>query len=176
GALLVMTLAVSTTALFVGRGMLHAAATIAAAVVITAWAQLALGDEWALVATLMAEAAIAYALAWLWIGRPAPSERSESTGRLGDVALSVAAVVTIFLGELALIAVAAVSNPPSLVLLTALHVINLSLILWLVWVRQWQWIGLGAVVPAWLATLVGYGRHPMPRHGTHVMALARAND
>jgi uncharacterized membrane protein len=174
GALLVMTLAVSTTALFVGRGMLHAAATIAAAVIITAWAQLSLGDEWALVATLMAEAAIAYALAWLWIGRPAPSERSESTGRLGDVALSVAAVVTIFLGELTLIAVAAVSNPPSLVLLTTLHVINLSLILWLVWVRQWQWIGLGAVVPAWLATLVWYDGHRMPEQWTQVMALATA--
>jgi hypothetical protein len=43
-----------------------------------------------------------------------------------------------------LIAVAAVPNPPPLVLLTTLHVINLSLILWLVWVRQWQWVGLGA--------------------------------
>jgi hypothetical protein len=163
GALLVMTLAVSTTALFVGRGILHAAATIAAAVVITAWAQLSLGDEWALVATMMAEAAIAYALSWLWIGR-----------RLGDMALSVAVVVTIFLGELTLIAVAAVPNPPSLVLLTALHVINLSVILWLVWVRQWQWVGLGAVVPAWLATLVWYDSHRQPEQWTQVMALATA--
>ena len=174
GAALVMTLASSTTALFVGRGILHAAATIAAAVIITAWAQLSLGDEWAPVATVMAEAAIAYALAWLWIGRAALSELSESKRRLGGVALAVAAVVTIFLGELTLIAVAAVPNPPSLVLLTALHVINLSLILWLVWVRQWQWIGLGAVVPAWLATLVWYDSHRQPEQWTQVMVLATA--
>jgi uncharacterized membrane protein len=179
GALLVMTLASSTTALFVGRGILHAAATIAAAVIITAWAQLSLGNEWAPVATMMAEAAIAYALAWLWIGRAALSERArpragESKRRLGAVALSVAAVVTIFLGELTLIAVAAVPNPPPLVLLTALHVINLSLILWLVWVRQWQWIGLGAVVPAWLATLVWYDSHRQPEQWTQVMVLATA--
>jgi uncharacterized membrane protein len=163
GALLVMTLAVSTTALFVGRGILHAAATIAAALIISAWAQLSLGDQWALVATMTAEAAIAYALAWLWIAR-----------RLGGAAVSVAAVVAIFLGELTLIAVAAVSNPPSLVLLTALHVINLSLILWLVWTRQWQWVGLGAVVPAWLATLVWYDSHRQPEQWPQVMALATA--
>ena len=158
-----MASAVSTTALFVRRGILHAAATIAAAVIITAWAQLSLGDEWAFVATIMAEAAIAYTLAWLWIGR-----------RLDSVAVSVAAVVTIFLGELTLIAVAAVPNPPPLVLLTTLHVINLSLILWLVWVRQWQWVGLGAVVPAWLATLVWYDGHRQPEQWTQVMALATA--
>src|SRR6185503_13615633 len=69
GALLVMTLGVSTTALFVKRGVLHAAATIAAAVIISAWAQLAVGDEWALVTLLIAEAVIAYGLAWLWIAR-----------------------------------------------------------------------------------------------------------
>jgi hypothetical protein len=163
GALLVMTLAVSTTALFVRKGILHAAATIAAAAIISAWAQLSLGDEWAFVATMMAEAAIAYALAWLWIGR-----------RLDSVAVSVAVVVTIFLSELTLIAVAAVPNPPPLVLLTALHVVNLSLILWLVWVRQWQWVGLGAVVPAWLATLVWYDGHRQPEQWTQVMTLATA--
>ena len=163
GALLVMTLAVSTTALFVGRGILHAAATIAAAVILTAWAQFSLGDEWAFVATIMAEAAIAYAMAWLWIAR-----------RLDSVAVPVAAVATLFLGELTLIAVAAVPNPPSLVLLTTLHVINLSLILSLAWVRQWQWVGLGAVVPAWLATLVWYDSHRQPEQWIQVMALATA--
>jgi hypothetical protein len=88
GALLVMTLAVSTTALFVRRGILHAAATIAAAVIISAWAQLSLGDEWAFVATIMAEAAIAYALAWLW-NRPPPRQRGGLSCR-GRHALSSA--------------------------------------------------------------------------------------
>src|SRR4030095_1243947 len=127
------------------------------------WAQLSLGDEWAFVATIMAEAAIAYALAWLWLAR-----------RLDSVAVSVAAVATIFLGELTLIAVAALPNPPPLVLLGALHVINLSLILWMVWVRQWQWVGLGAVVPAWLATLVWYDSHRQAEQWTQVRARATA--
>jgi hypothetical protein len=38
----------------------------------------------------------------------------------------------------------------------------------------WQWIGLGAVVPAWLATLVWYDGHRMPEQWTQVMALATA--
>ena len=161
GALLVMTLAASTTALFVRRGILHAAATIAAAVIISVWAQLSLGDEGAFIAMIMAEAAIGYALAWLWIAR-----------RLDGVAASVAVIATLFIGELTLIAVSAVPNPPSFALLTALHVINLSVILWQAWERQWQWIGLAAVLPAWLATLVWYDSHRQPEQWTQVMTLA----
>jgi hypothetical protein len=163
GALLVMTLAGSTTALFVGRGILHAGTTIAAAVIISAWAQLSLGDEWAFVAMIMAEAVIAYALAWLWLAR-----------QLEGIAASVAALAALFIGELTLIAVSAVATPPSLAFLTGLHVINLSLILWIAWVRQWQGIGLGAVGPAWLATLVWYDSHRMPEQWTQVMTLATA--
>jgi uncharacterized membrane protein len=161
GALLVMTLAVSTTALFVGRGILHASATIAAGVIVSAWAQLSLGDQWALVGAVMAEAVIAYALAWLWIAR-----------RLESVAPSVAVLATLFLAELTLVAVSAVPNPPSLYLLTALHVVNLSLILWLAWIRQWQWIGLAAVLPAWLATAVWYDSHRQLEQWTEVLTLA----
>ncbi len=161
GALLVMTLAASTTALFVGRGILHAAAAIAAAVIISAWSQLSIGDDWGVIALVMAEAAIAYALVWLWITR-----------RLEGIASSVAVVATLFIGELTLIAVSALANPPSVVLLTALHVVNLSLILWLAWIRQWQWIGLAAVIPAWLATAVWYDSHRQPEQWTQVMTLA----
>jgi uncharacterized membrane protein len=161
GALLVMTLAASTTALFVGRGILHAAATIAAAVIITAWSQLSLADDSGVIALVMAEAVIAYALAWLWITR-----------RLEGVSSSVAVLATLFIAELTLIAVSALATPPSLALLTALHVVNLSLILWLAWVRQWQWIGLAAVIPAWLATAVWYDSHRQPEQWTQVLTLA----
>jgi uncharacterized membrane protein len=174
GALLVMTLGASTTALFVRSGILHAGATITAAAIISAWAQLSLSDEWAAVAMMMAEAAVVYALAWMWLGRPAVNERSESKGRLEGVATSVAALGTLFLGELTLIAVSAVPNPPPLASFIVLHVINLSLILWVAWRRQWQWVGLGAVVPAWLATLVWYDGHRMPEQWTQVMMLATA--
>jgi uncharacterized membrane protein len=163
GALLVMTLAASTTALFVGRGMLHAAATIAAAVIVSAWAQLSLVDEWAFVGMLSVEAVIAYAVAWLWIG-----------GRLQGSATSVAVLATAFLAELALIAISALPNSPSLYVLTAVHVVNLSAILWVAWTRQWDWIGLAAVLPAWLATVVWYDSHRQPEQWTQLMMLATA--
>jgi len=163
GALLVMTLAASATALFVGRGILHAAATIAAAAIVSAWAQVSLPDEWALVATLMAEAVIAYALAWLRLGR-----------HLQGIATSIAVLATIFVGEFTLIAISALPNPPSFYLLAAFHVVNLSLILWVAWIRQWNWVGLAAVLPAWLATVVWYDSHRQPEQWTQVMILATA--
>jgi uncharacterized membrane protein len=163
GALLVMTLAASTTALFVGRGMIHAAATIAAAVIVSAWAQLSLVDEWAFVGMLSVEAVLAYAVGWLWIG-----------GRLHGSATSVAVLATAFLAELALIAISALPNSPSLYVLTAIHVVNLSVILWVAWIRKWDWIGLAAVLPAWLATVVWYDSHRQPEQWTQVMTLATA--
>jgi uncharacterized membrane protein len=171
GALLVMTLAASTTSLFVRRGILHAAATIAAGAIVSAWAQLSVGDEWAPVAMATAEAVIVYALAWLWIAghlKAAPTH----TGRFEGVAASVAALATLFLGELTLIAVSTVPSPPPVAVLTSLHVVNLSLILWLAWIRQWQWIGLAAVLPAWLATAVWYDGHRQPEQWTQVMTLS----
>ena len=80
----------------------------------------------------MAEAVIAYALAWLWIAR-----------RLEGVAASVGVLAALFIGELTLIAVASRGRTRRRsLLLTLSHVVNLSLILWLSWKRQWQWIGL----------------------------------
>ena len=143
--------------------MLHAAATTAAAVIISAWAQLALGDEWALVALVIAEAVIAYGLAWLWIAR-----------NLEGVAASVGALAALFIGELTLIAVSSVANPPPLAVITLSHVVNLSLILWLSWKRQWQWIGIAAVLPAWLATAVWYDGHRDPMYWSQVLMLATA--
>ena len=154
GALLVMTLASSTTALFVKRAVLHAGATTAAAVIVMVWAQdRSLGEEWSWswVEFVVGEAVIAYSLIWLWITR-----------RLEGVASSVCALATLFIGELTLMAVAApfpefmvvsvMLNAPQFAVLTLLHVVNLSLILWLSWQRRWQWVGLGAVLVAWLAT------------------------
>ena len=164
GALLVMTLAASTTALFVKRAVLHAGATTAAAVIVAAWAQqIASGDEWALVALVTGEAVIAYSLIWLRITR-----------RLEGVAASVGALAALFIGEMTLLALSAVPVPPPLAVLTLSHVVNISLILWLAWQRQWQWVGLAAVAPAWLATAVWYDGHRDPGQWTQVMMLATA--
>ena len=72
------------------------------------------------------------------------------------------AMCTLFIGELALIAVSSVESPPPLAALTMAHVVNLALILWLAWQRQWSWVGSAAVVPAWLATVAWRGFHPEP--------------
>jgi hypothetical protein len=163
GALLVMTLGVSTTALFVRRGILHAGATIAAAVIVHAWSLLALGDEWGLVALLVTEAVVAYALAWLWLAR-----------RVEGVAVSIGALAALFIGEFTLIAVSNVANPPALPVIALSHVVNVSLILWLSWKRQWEWVGIGAVVPAWLATAAWQFGHRDPVYWSEVMILATA--
>jgi uncharacterized membrane protein len=163
GALFVMTLAVSTTALFVGRGILHVGATVAASVIVLAWAQLAAGAEWANVAVVIAESVIAYALVWIWITR-----------RLEGAAASIGALAVLFLGEVTLIATSNLETPPPLAVLTIAHVVNLSVILWLSWVRQWQWVGIAAVLPAWLATAMWYDGHRDPTQWSQVMMLASA--
>jgi hypothetical protein len=162
GALLVMTLAASTTALFVKRAILHAGAATAAAVIVMVWAQ-EVGDGWACVALVAAEAIIAYSRVWLWLTR-----------RLEGVASSVGALAALFIGEMTLIALSAVPSTPPLAVLTLSHVVNISLILWLAWQRQWQWVGLAAVLPAWLATAVWYDGHRDPSQWTQVMMLATA--
>jgi uncharacterized membrane protein len=161
GALLVMTLGASTTSLFVKRGILHAAATVAAAAIVAAWALRAAGEEWALVALLVSEGVIAYGLVWLWITR-----------HLEGVAASIGALAALFIGEVTLIAVANVSNAPPFTLITVAHVVNLSLILWLSWKQQWQWVGIAAVLPAWLATAVWRDSHRDPTEWSQLMMLA----
>lgn len=142
-ALLAMTLAASATSLFVRNGVLHAAATSAAGVVVNAWVYLSLGEAWALHAVLVAEGLVAYAVGWLL-----------TEGRLGDRAASVGALLALFIAESALIGISAQPAPPPLMLLVASHVVNLALILWLSWTRQWTWVATIAVAPAALAAAV----------------------
>jgi uncharacterized membrane protein len=163
GALAVMTLAASTTALFIKRGALHAAAVTAAAVVIAGWANRSLGDAWANVALGAAEVAIAYAIAWLWIG-----------GRIKSEATSIGALLTLFIGEMTLIAVSAVDTPPPFAVITIAHVVNVTLILWIAWARRWTAIAPAAVIPAWLAATVWHGRHPEPTAWPQGLVLSSA--
>jgi uncharacterized membrane protein len=161
GALLVMTLAASATALFVRRGIIHAAAVTASAVIVGAWVVLAPGQVSGPVALVVVEAVIAYAVAWLWIAR-----------RLEDPVISIGALAAVFIGEFTLLGVAALPEPTSLVLLTSAHASNLSLALWLSWRRQWSWIGVAAVVPAWLATIQWQDTHRDQAAWSQVLALA----
>jgi uncharacterized membrane protein len=163
GALLVMTLAASATTVFVRNGVLHAAATIASAVVVSAWIYLSLSQAWALHAVLVTEGVVTYATGWLLI-----------EGRIKDRAASIGALVTLFIAPFALIGAAAQPTSPPLALLVASHLVNLALILWLSWTRQWTWVATVAVAPAWLAAALWQFGHQNAAEWSGVLAFAAA--
>jgi predicted membrane protein DUF2339 len=161
GALLVMTLAVSTTSLFVRIGILHGAGTAAAALIVLGWALSSLGQAWASVALTIAEAVIAYSIVWLWIMR-----------RLEGIASSIGAACALFAGEFTLVFISSLGTPPPFLVLTLAHVVNVALILWLAWTRRWSWIGSAAVVPAWLAVVAWRNQHPEPAAWVQILTLS----
>lgn len=128
GGLTVVTLAASVVALATSVAMLHRAAAVAAALVVTAWIANA-GAEWGLVAVVASMAVSAFAIAWL-----VPASR---VGRLEHAAQT--AGIVLFVAEGAAIAVATWTQPPFLALLIA-HVATLSAILALTWRFRWSYI------------------------------------
>ena len=140
GTLAVLTLAVSAASLASRRPALHTAGTVAAGVIVAAWAYATTGSLWAFVALLASAVTCAFALGWIVIAR--------------DGAAAAAAGATLFLAELtAIISVAGGDAPPFRAVVAA-HVVNLSLLLALTWVRRWQQLALWTVVPAALALVV----------------------
>ena len=149
GALLVMTLAATAGSLNVGTPHLHAAGTVAAAMVVMALA-MNVPAVWALAALAAMEAVVAYAAGSLFVGQFA---RSSFAVR------AIGAISTAFVAELGVIAAAHVAADSILPVATLAHVANLSLILWLAWQQGWPSVGMAAVVPAWLATAVWQSDH-----------------
>ncbi len=96
GALLVMTMGASAASMIIEAGQLHAAAVIAAAVVLYAWTTTAMTGLWAMTAVVTVEAAAAYGLVWI-----AMAGRS----RIGPRAAAIGATGALFAGELALVSI-----------------------------------------------------------------------
>jgi hypothetical protein len=133
--LAVMTLAASAVSLATRTQSLHAAAAIAAAVIVAAWTQ-AIGASWSTVALLASAAVSAYGLAWMAVARD------------GTAAAPAAGVL--FLGELtACLATAAGGVPFAAIVLS--HVVSLALILALTWTNRWRHVALWAVVASFCA-------------------------
>src|SRR4029450_5390357 len=104
------------------------------------WAYATTGSWWAFVALLASAATCAFALGWIAVAR--------------NGAAAVAAGAALFLAEAtAIISVAGGEAPPFRAVVAA-HVVNLSVLLALTWVRRWQQVALWAVVPAALALVV----------------------
>ena len=149
GALMVVTLAATAGSLNVGTPHLHAAGTVAAAMVVLALA-MNVPAVWALTALAAMEAVVAYAAGSLFVGQFA---------RSGSAVRAIGAITAAFVAEFGVIAAAHVAADSILPLATLAHVANLSLILWLAWQRRWPSVGMAAVVPAWLATAVWQSDH-----------------
>ena len=138
GALAVVTLAMSVAALASRQVLFHALATVATAVVLSAWRLGAQPNGWATVSLAAFAALAVYVLASIRVARRAP----------GPTAIAAAAVLV--LTELNTIAstLDAASAPP-LALILAAHAIAFALLLALTW--EFEWPG---VAPA-IAGLAG---------------------
>ncbi len=142
--LAVMTLAASAVSLATRTPSLHAAAAIAAAVVVAAWTS-AVEASWSSVALIASAAVSAYGLAWMAVAR--------------DRNAAAPAAAVLFLGELtAIIATAAGGVPFAAIVLS--HVVSLALILALTWTGRWRHVALWAVVAASCAAAAVWAEGP----------------
>jgi uncharacterized membrane protein len=147
GALVVLTLALSTAALFTRSPGLHAAGAVAASTVMASWSTAASALPYGLVALIGSAVVSAYAVGWIHLWPSA------------DRTAGIAAGCVFFVAEAAALAAVASGGAPPFVLLVAAHAINLSAILWLTWRYNWQLVAPLAIVPAWIALFQWQGLH-----------------
>jgi uncharacterized membrane protein len=177
GALLVMTLTATAASLHARTPHLHAAGTVAAALVLLSLA-LDVPLVWATTVLAAIEVVVAYAAGSLFVGPGAPNLSAEAAGEGGQFRRSISAtraigaVTTAFVAELAVITAARAGADAILPLAALAHVANISLILWLAWQHEWPQVGMAAVVPAWVATAVWQWDHPAPGDWRGTLALA----
>ena len=112
GALAVVTLATSASSLWSRVPALHAAGSLAAAVVVAAWAAAAGSPEWGLVAVLASAGASAYALGWIAVDA---ADRARSAR---------AACGVLFVAEIALMLAIEGGTTPPFAMLVVAHVIE----------------------------------------------------
>ncbi|HET9272498.1 MAG TPA: DUF2339 domain-containing protein [Vicinamibacterales bacterium] len=147
GALAVVTLAMSVGALAARQPLFHAAATVAAGVVLSVWRLRAQQAGWADVSLAAFGVLVAYALAGI---RLAPGEK---------MAAAVTAAIVLVLAELNTMASALGPPAPPLALLLAAHVVAFALLLALV--REFEWPN-AATATAGLAVLALAGATVVP--------------
>jgi hypothetical protein len=161
GTLAVMTLAMSAVSLVTRTPALHAAAAVAAAVIVAVWTAAA-GAAWVLTALAASAVVAAYALGWIAIAR-----RSDSEGLA-----TAAAGAVLFVGEATAVVASVVSTAPPLVALLAAHVVNVSLILALTWRRRWPAIAVFAALAAWVAVFQVQTDHDLSVSWRWLLTLA----
>jgi uncharacterized membrane protein len=165
GALAVMTLAATAAALNVVMPELHAGGVIAAALVAFSFAQASPGT-WAMTSLAATEAVVAYGVGSLIL--------LTRVRRLPPFAVSVGAVAALFIAEAGITNAVHAGGASLLAPSIVAHVINLSLILAIVWQRQWANVAQAAVLPAWLAADTWQNDHLAAADWKGAMALAAA--
>jgi hypothetical protein len=163
-ALAAMTLGTSAAALWSGVATLHAAGTIAAAVVVTVWSGSAGTPAWGTTAVLSAAAVSAYAALWMPLANRFHGARQVAR----------AAGAALFVGELSLIAAVEGGAMPAFPVLLAAHVANLAAILALTAHHRWPFVAVGAVVPAWVAVLQWMARRDLSTTWQELLAISAA--
>jgi len=128
GALGVVTLAMSVAALASHQVLFHAVATVATAVVLSAWRMRAQPDGWAEVSLAAFAVLTVYALASIRLARRSPQ------------LTAVAAAVVLVLAELNTMVSGADAGSPALALTLAAHLIAVALLLVLTWTFEWPGI------------------------------------
>ena len=164
GALAVITLAISVTALAVPAPMLHVCGVGAAALVLAAWTAIAGLMPWTLTGLLASAVVSLYALSWI------PIAARSGAANLGREAAAVALV----LGELTAIVAAAAAGTPPFVALLAVHVFNLVVLLVLTWQADWRRVAALAVAVAWAALLAWQTGRDLDADWARLLVLAAA--
>ena len=163
-ALAAITLGTSAAALWSRVATMHAAGTIAAAFVVTAWSATAGVPEWGLTAVLAAAAVSGYGLLWMPLAGRA--------FRLASPQVAYAAGAAFFVGELSLIAAVEGGAMPAFPVLLLAHVVNLCALLALTTYHRWPFVAVGAVVPAWVAVLQWQARSDLATAWPKLLAVS----
>ena len=137
-ALGVLTLALTATSIAVFSGELHAAGTIAAAIIVFAWSRVP-PVTWAPTILMAAEAVAAYALVWLMIMR----SRGPWLGA------AMGAICALFMANLSLGEASGTLTPLPVAVVIVASMLNVALIFAVAWEGQWDWVAPAAVIAAW---------------------------
>jgi hypothetical protein len=147
--LAVVTLATSATALVTRKMTVHAAGTVAAAVIVLGWAMAAAAPPWMNVAIGASAVVSAFALVWIELVRRADAGQPSA----------IAAAVALFISELTVIVVTGSRVPPPFPIILAAHIVNLSVLLALSWSRRWKRVPFCAVLMGGFALFGWHEQH-----------------
>lgn len=153
GVLLVLDLAIAAASLALRNGELHLAATVASALILMLWVQIAQIAPWPSVAVLAAAGVTALALLWVPLARRVGAQ----IGRF-----ELAAAVAALLAQVVAIFAAGARGSPGLTFLIGAQVAFLVAALVIAARPPWGIIAVAAVAPSALAVYLWQEAHPEP--------------